>query len=65
MSTAEGDITMNNRPPATRRRTGPSRADAILHFINSAISDEPPLDELGTNVEKPEAPCTRPAQRRR
>jgi hypothetical protein len=56
---------MNNRPPATRRRTGPSRADAILHFINSAISDEPPLDEPGTNVEKPEAPCTRPAQRRR
>ena len=65
MSTAEGDSTMNDRPPATRSRAGPSQADAILHFINSAISDEPPLDELGTNVEGPEALCTRPARGRR
>lgn len=53
---------MSNRPTAPCHRTTPSRADAILHFINSAISDEPPLDELGRDVDPRDALCTRPAR---
>jgi hypothetical protein len=53
---------MSNRPSAPCHRTTPSRADVILHFINSAISAEPPLDEPGTHVDRPEAQCTRPAR---
>jgi hypothetical protein len=62
MSTAGGDTTMISRPSAPCRRAPPSRADVILHFLNSAISDEPPLDEPGMTVDRPEAPCTRPAR---
>jgi hypothetical protein len=53
---------MSSRPSAPSRRAPPSRADVILHFLNSAISDEPPLDKSGTNVDRPEPPCTRPAR---
>jgi hypothetical protein len=53
---------MSSRPSAPCRRAPPSRADVILHFLNGAISDEPPLDEPGMTVDRPEAPCTRPAR---
>jgi hypothetical protein len=52
---------MSSRPSSCRRN-GPSHADVILHFLNSAISDEPPLEEPETNVDRLAAPCTQPAR---